>query len=68
LSAQDVELASICDSLARDFGEVVEEKKQEGRGDSSGNSEEATMRHLADTVSTNAGDCCTPKKKSGDGN
>ncbi|KAI0132293.1 pterin 4 alpha carbinolamine dehydratase [Xylariales sp. AK1849] len=54
LSAQDVELATICDSLARDFGEVIE-----AGGDSSNC---GLGRRLADTVSINAGDCCTPKK------
>ncbi|KAI1325495.1 transcriptional coactivator/pterin dehydratase [Xylariaceae sp. FL0255] len=51
LSAKDVELAGLCDSLARDFGEVIEE------GDS------CSLREIADRVVVNAGDCCVPKKK-----
>ncbi|KAK8127508.1 Pterin 4 alpha carbinolamine dehydratase [Apiospora sp. TS-2023a] len=58
LSTKDVELAAICDSLARDFGEVVEEPQQ-GEGDQS-----CAMRNLADTVASGAGaECCTPKPK-----
>ncbi|KAK7747757.1 hypothetical protein SLS62_008901 [Diatrype stigma] len=51
LSAKDIELAAICDSLARDFGEVVEE---------SGGSCE--LKQLADRGAATAGDCCGPKK------
>ncbi|OTA69428.1 transcriptional coactivator/pterin dehydratase [Hypoxylon sp. EC38] len=53
LSAKDVELAAICDSLARDFGEIIEEN---GGGDS------RSLKQVADRVVTQAGDCCTPKK------
>ncbi|KAK8010598.1 Pterin-4-alpha-carbinolamine dehydratase [Apiospora arundinis] len=54
LSTKDVELAVICDSLARDFGEALEDQQQ---GDQS-----CTMRNLADTVASGAGaGCCTPK-------
>ncbi|XXG94429.1 hypothetical protein Hte_000685 [Hypoxylon texense] len=52
LSAKDVELAAICDSLAKDFGEIVEA----GSGDSS------ALKQVADRVVVDAGDCCTPKK------
>ncbi|KAK9412776.1 putative Pterin 4 alpha carbinolamine dehydratase-domain-containing protein [Seiridium unicorne] len=59
LSAQDVELASICDSLAKDFGEVSEETSGV-----SNNSNSCNMgQQLADTVASSAGDCCTPKPK-----
>ncbi|KAK8033365.1 pterin 4 alpha carbinolamine dehydratase [Apiospora marii] len=60
LSTKDVELAAICDGLARDFGEVVEEQQQEdGSSDQS-----CAMRNLADTVASGAGaECCTPKPK-----
>ncbi|ORY63196.1 pterin 4 alpha carbinolamine dehydratase-domain-containing protein [Pseudomassariella vexata] len=58
LSTKDVELAAICDSLARDFGEVVEEVKE---GADSGSCEMG--RRLADAATRAGGDCCTPKKK-----
>jgi 4a-hydroxytetrahydrobiopterin dehydratase len=51
LSAKDVDLAAVCDSLAKDFGEVE---------DSAATSCE--MKGLADRVATSAGDCCTPKR------
>lgn len=53
LSALDVELAALCDGIAKDFGEIVAED-----GDSC-----SVGRQLADTVATNAGDCCVPKTK-----
>ncbi|OTA91670.1 hypothetical protein M434DRAFT_75924 [Hypoxylon sp. CO27-5] len=53
LSAKDVELAAICDGLAGDFGEIVEEN---GGGDS------CSLKQVADRAVTQAGDCCTPKK------
>ncbi|ETS83843.1 hypothetical protein PFICI_05719 [Pestalotiopsis fici W106-1] len=56
LSALDVELAAICDGLARDFGEIVENVKQSDNSCSLG-------RQLADTVASGAGDCCVPKPK-----
>lgn len=55
LSAKDVELAAICDSLAKDFGEVVEPQQDPGSS--------CELRRLADTVTAGAGDCCTPKPK-----
>ncbi|RYO98700.1 hypothetical protein DL766_004422 [Monosporascus sp. MC13-8B] len=54
MSAKDVELAAVCDDLARDFGEIVEE------GSSSSTTYE--MRRLADRGAASAGDCCGPKK------
>ncbi|OTB15480.1 hypothetical protein K445DRAFT_317738 [Daldinia sp. EC12] len=57
LSAKDVELASICDGLASDFGEIIE-------GPSVGDGDKTTceLKRVADRAVTNAGDCCTPKK------
>jgi 4a-hydroxytetrahydrobiopterin dehydratase len=56
LSALDVELAAICDGLAKDFGEIVEDLNQGDKSCSLG-------RQLADTVASGAGDCCVPKPK-----
>ncbi|KAK8118624.1 pterin-4-alpha-carbinolamine dehydratase family protein [Apiospora kogelbergensis] len=57
LSTKDVELAAICDSLAQDFGEVIEDQQQQG-------GQSCAMRNLADTVASGAGaDCCTPKSQ-----
>ncbi|RYP81249.1 hypothetical protein DL769_002079 [Monosporascus sp. CRB-8-3] len=53
MSAKDVELAAVCDGLARDFGEIAEE----GGGGATGE-----MRRLADRGAASAGDCCRPKK------
>ncbi|KAI0852712.1 transcriptional coactivator/pterin dehydratase [Daldinia vernicosa] len=50
LSAKDVELAAICDGLASDFGEIIEE------------TDSCELKQVADRAVTNAGDCCTPKK------
>ncbi|KAI8635291.1 transcriptional coactivator/pterin dehydratase [Xylariaceae sp. FL1651] len=64
LSAKDVELARICDGLARDFGEVVEDstttKAVPGQHETN---ESCGLRQVADRVVGDAGDCCTPKKK-----
>ncbi|KAI1828669.1 transcriptional coactivator/pterin dehydratase [Xylaria intraflava] len=54
LSAKDTELARLCDALARDFGEVVDD------ADAAGSS---TLRQVADRVVADASDCCTPKQK-----
>ncbi|KAI0516826.1 pterin 4 alpha carbinolamine dehydratase-domain-containing protein [Xylaria bambusicola] len=53
LSAKDVELAQLCDALARDFGEVVTTDNESG---SSG-----TLKQVTERVVGIAGDCCTPK-------
>ncbi|KAI1394102.1 transcriptional coactivator/pterin dehydratase [Hypoxylon trugodes] len=53
LSAKDVELAAICDGLARDFGEIIEEP---AGADACG------LKQVADRAVSSAGDCCTPKK------
>ncbi|KAI1747930.1 pterin 4 alpha carbinolamine dehydratase-domain-containing protein [Xylaria castorea] len=58
LSAKDVELAALCDALARDFGEVVVVVV-----DDDGNTAQShSLRQVADRVVGDAGDCCTPKK------
>ncbi|KAI0200366.1 pterin 4 alpha carbinolamine dehydratase-domain-containing protein [Astrocystis sublimbata] len=55
LSAKDVELAGICDTLARDFGEVAVEDQDTAQS--------CNLRQVADRVVSDAGDCCTPKKR-----
>lgn len=50
LSTKDLELASLCDSIAKDFGEVEPEPVT------------CEIRNLADSATVSAGDCCTPKK------
>ncbi|KAI0459273.1 pterin 4 alpha carbinolamine dehydratase-domain-containing protein [Xylaria acuta] len=61
LSAKDVELAGLCDALARDFGEVVVVAVDDDDG---GNTalQSCSLRQVADRVVGDAGDCCTPKK------
>ncbi|RWA10203.1 hypothetical protein EKO27_g4914 [Xylaria grammica] len=54
LSAKDVELAALCDSLARDFGEVVD--------DGGSTAQSCDLKQVANRVKSDAGDCCTPKK------
>ncbi|KAI0890448.1 transcriptional coactivator/pterin dehydratase [Annulohypoxylon maeteangense] len=54
LSTKDVELAAICDGLAKDFGEIIEE--------ASGGDDNAVLKQVADRAVTDAGACCTPKK------
>ncbi|PHH64821.1 hypothetical protein CDD81_3887 [Ophiocordyceps australis] len=49
LSSNDVVMAALCDSLARDFGELNVEPT------------DCKIRQLADQAHTSAGDCCTPK-------
>ncbi|KAI0103136.1 pterin 4 alpha carbinolamine dehydratase-domain-containing protein [Nemania sp. FL0031] len=53
LSAKDVELAGLCDALARDVGEVVD------AGDAA---QSSGLKQVADRVVVDAGDCCVPKK------
>ncbi|CAH0048869.1 unnamed protein product [Clonostachys solani] len=50
LSTKDFELASLCDSIAKDFGEVEPEPVT------------CEIRNLVDSATVSAGDCCTPKK------
>ncbi|KAG5950084.1 hypothetical protein E4U53_005507, partial [Claviceps sorghi] len=50
LSEMDVSLAALCDSLARDFGELDPEPAS------------CDVRALADEAVSTSGDCCTPKK------
>ncbi|KAI0409656.1 pterin 4 alpha carbinolamine dehydratase-domain-containing protein [Xylaria palmicola] len=56
LSAKDVELAALCDSLGRDFGEVV----VDDGGDAA--AQTCSLREVTDRVVADAGDCCAPKK------
>ncbi|KAH8889844.1 transcriptional coactivator/pterin dehydratase [Thozetella sp. PMI_491] len=49
LSAKDIQLAAICDSLARDFGEIQEELQS------------CELKDLADKATSSSADCCTPK-------
>jgi 4a-hydroxytetrahydrobiopterin dehydratase len=51
LSDKDLDMATICDSIARDFGET---DLQETPGE---------LKSLADRTSDSAGDCCVPKSK-----
>ncbi|EHA52196.1 hypothetical protein MCOR27_010947 [Pyricularia oryzae] len=53
LSAKDVDLAAVCDSLATAFGEVKQNPDEENA--------KCKMRDLTSTVTTNSGDCCVPK-------
>ncbi|CAN8102319.1 unnamed protein product [Discula destructiva] len=53
LSAQDTVLASICDVLAKDFGEIQEKVSDEGA---------CQLKGLANTAASASGGCCTPKK------
>ncbi|KXX76098.1 Pterin-4-alpha-carbinolamine dehydratase [Madurella mycetomatis] len=60
LSFKDAELASICDSLAKDFGEVIEEQQQpqqEQQGQA------CQLPGLVDRATGSAGDCCVPRKR-----
>ena len=50
LSEKDIDLASACDAIAKDFGELDPEPVA------------CEVRDLADRATTSAGDCCTPKK------
>lgn len=53
LSEKDITLASLCDAIAKDFGELEPEP----------GSQSCSLTGLADQVVTSAGtDCCTPKK------
>ncbi|KAK3943829.1 pterin-4-alpha-carbinolamine dehydratase [Diplogelasinospora grovesii] len=55
LSSKDLELAAICDSLAKDFGEVVEDTAASS----------CQLTGLADKAKDSAGeDCCTPRPNS----
>ncbi|KAL2755178.1 hypothetical protein ACRALDRAFT_1071727 [Sodiomyces alcalophilus JCM 7366] len=64
LSDKDVHLASICDALARDFGELIEDPspiKLDQSTNAMGDNPEgpsSVMGQLADKVAFAAGDCC----------
>ncbi|KAK3687646.1 pterin 4 alpha carbinolamine dehydratase-domain-containing protein [Podospora appendiculata] len=51
LSSKDVDLAAICDSLARDFGEIEQQDLT------------CRLPSLADKAVISSGDCCVPKTK-----
>ncbi|KAK3323933.1 pterin 4 alpha carbinolamine dehydratase-domain-containing protein [Cercophora scortea] len=51
LSSKDIDLAAICDSLARDFGEIDQQDLT------------CQLPSLADKAVTSSGDCCVPKTK-----
>ncbi|KAM0325449.1 hypothetical protein ACHAQA_007435 [Verticillium albo-atrum] len=57
LSAKDVTLAGICDDLAKDFGEVMEEAS------AAKEAQTCALGGLANTAAAEGGDCCVPKKK-----
>ncbi|GAB1318881.1 hypothetical protein MFIFM68171_09091 [Madurella fahalii] len=61
LSSKDVELASICDELAKDFGEVVEEQQQSQQEQQQ--DQACQLSSLADRATGAARDCCVPRKK-----
>ncbi len=46
-------MATFCDSVAQDFGEIV---------DAADTDAICHLQNLADTAASGAGDCCTPKK------
>ncbi|KAK0637340.1 transcriptional coactivator/pterin dehydratase [Bombardia bombarda] len=52
LSDKDIDLAQICDEIAKDFGEIIEESTATTTCELAG---------LTDKVVTSAGDCCIPK-------
>jgi 4a-hydroxytetrahydrobiopterin dehydratase len=63
LSEKDIELATLCDKLATDFGEVAVEKpqgqQQEPQQQQEG--EAGGLSGLANRAVKSAGDCCVPK-------
>ncbi|KAK4134361.1 pterin-4-alpha-carbinolamine dehydratase family protein [Trichocladium antarcticum] len=61
LSAKDVELAAVCDSLAADFGEVVEQQQEQQQLQQE-QPVACTLSGLANRAAGSAGDCCVPKK------
>ncbi|KLU82733.1 hypothetical protein MAPG_01802 [Magnaporthiopsis poae ATCC 64411] len=57
LSAKDVEMATKCDDLAREFGEQQQQEELSPTSAAACN-----LRDLASTAATSSGDCCGPKK------
>ncbi len=51
LSEKDLDMAAICDALAKDFSEIASDDSN------------ADMASLASEATAIAGDCCVPKKK-----
>lgn len=70
LSEKDVELAAICDALAKDFGEQPLPASSSNTTAAAGTASEqdpvsCQIRGLADRVASGAGvDCCVPSKSS----
>ncbi|KAL2262662.1 hypothetical protein VTK26DRAFT_532 [Humicola hyalothermophila] len=65
LSDKDIEMAAICDSLAKDFGEVVEQQTTEQPQQEPAQHEQqqaCSLSGLANRAAGSAGDCCVPKK------
>ncbi|KAI1638520.1 transcriptional coactivator/pterin dehydratase [Biscogniauxia mediterranea] len=59
LSAKDVELAALCDALARDFGEIVPEESE-------GGDDSCALKQAADRAVGAAGqECCVPPPSGG---
>ncbi|KAI0019530.1 transcriptional coactivator/pterin dehydratase [Xylariomycetidae sp. FL0641] len=54
LSAKDVDLAALCDGLARDFGEIVEEQDSAAA---------CSLKQVTGRVVADAGECCVTKKQ-----
>ncbi|KAK4103721.1 transcriptional coactivator/pterin dehydratase [Parathielavia hyrcaniae] len=74
LSAKDIELAALCDQLAQDFGEVIEQQpaqpppsqpaggEQQQQQRQPGATATCGLAGLADRAVGSAGDCCVPRK------
>ncbi|KAK3307094.1 pterin 4 alpha carbinolamine dehydratase-domain-containing protein [Chaetomium strumarium] len=64
LSAKDIELAAICDALAKDFGEIPIEQaqgQQQGAEQGEQSQQACGLSGLANRAVGSAGDCCVPK-------
>ncbi len=55
LSVQDIDMAVVCDAIARDFGEIA------AKADADDDARQ--LRDLTSTLTSSAGDCCVPKGK-----
>ncbi|KAM0277926.1 hypothetical protein ACHAQH_005469 [Verticillium albo-atrum] len=58
LSEKDVTLATLCDQLAKDFGEVIEDED----ASTAKEAQSCALGGLANTAAAAGGDCCVPKK------
>ena len=54
LSAKDVDMAALCDSIARDFGEIE---------DAVESNVVCEIQGLTNKATSASGDCCTPKSQ-----